>query len=56
MTIALTGARLIDGTDAPPRDGMTVVVEGRAIAAVAPDGEAVVPDRARSATTWPGGR
>jgi imidazolonepropionase-like amidohydrolase len=47
MTIALTGARLIDGTDAPPRDGMTVIVEGRAIAAVAPDGEASVPEGAR---------
>lgn len=43
MTIALTGARLIDGTAASPRDGMTVVVEGRSIAAVAPDGEATVP-------------
>jgi imidazolonepropionase-like amidohydrolase len=46
MTIALMGARLIDGTDAPPREEMTVLVEGRAIAAVAPDGEAVVPEGA----------
>jgi imidazolonepropionase-like amidohydrolase len=46
MMIALTGARLLDGTAAPPRDGMTVVVEGRSIAAVAPDGEAAVPEGA----------
>src|SRR5215216_4892588 len=45
-TYALTGATLIDGTGAAPQRGMTVVVEGRAIAAVGPDGATAVPDGA----------
>lgn len=43
MTIALTGARLLDGTAAPPRSNMTVLIDGRSIAAVAPDAEVTVP-------------
>lgn len=43
MPLALTGATLIDGTGAAPQAGMTVVVEGRTIAAVAPDHQATVP-------------
>lgn len=43
MPLALTGARLIDGTGAAPQDGITVVVEGRDIVAVRPDGAAEVP-------------
>ena len=43
MAIALTGARLIDGTGAAPRDGMTVVVAGRSIAGVWPDERADIP-------------
>lgn len=46
MTLALTGATLIDGTGAVPLTGMTVVVGGRAIATVAPDGIAIVPSDA----------
>jgi imidazolonepropionase-like amidohydrolase len=37
---ALAGARLIDGTAVPPRDGMTVIWEGEHITWVGHDGEA----------------
>ncbi len=39
----LSGATLIDGTGAAPRAGMSVLVEGRLIAAVGPDGTLDVP-------------
>lgn len=32
--VALTNARVIDGTGAPPRDGQTVIIKGRNIAAL----------------------
>lgn len=35
--IALAHVRLIDGTGAPPRDGITIVLDGGRIAAVQPD-------------------
>ncbi len=46
MTLALTGATLIDGTGAARQTGMTVVVEGRTIATVAPDGMVAMPPTA----------
>jgi len=40
---ALAGATLIDGSGAAPRRAMTVVVDGRQIATVAPDGAVDLP-------------
>lgn len=37
--LVITGATLIDGTGAPPRDGTTIVVDDGRIVAVAPDAE-----------------
>lgn len=42
--LALTHATLIDGTGAPPRPGMTVVVRDGKIAAIMPDGGALPAD------------
>lgn len=41
--VAVTGVVLIDGTGAPAREGMTVVVVGDGIAAVGPDGSVEIP-------------
>lgn len=46
-TIALTDARLIDGTGAPPQIGKTVIVEGGRIAAVFDKGSRPLPANAR---------
>lgn len=46
-TLALVHATVIDGTGAPPRPGMTVLVRGSRIAAVAPDGARPLPPGAR---------
>lgn len=43
----ITGATLIDGSGAPPREGTTVVVDDGRVVAVAPDAEADAPDGAR---------
>jgi imidazolonepropionase-like amidohydrolase len=43
----LTGARLVDGTGAPPREPATVVVEGARIADVDTSGNSVPPDSAQ---------
>ena len=40
--IALTNARVIDGTGTPPREGQTVIIKGRNIAAIG-DGAAINP-------------
>ncbi|HEX2667192.1 MAG TPA: amidohydrolase family protein [Gammaproteobacteria bacterium] len=42
-SLALTGATLIDGTGAPARRGMTVVIQGQRIQAVGPDGTLNIP-------------
>ena len=44
--IALTHARLIDGTGAPPREDQTLVIEGGKIAAIGPSSSATVPQGA----------
>jgi len=41
--LAITGARLIDGTGAAPREGTTIVVRDGRIAAVGRDGDTAVP-------------
>jgi enamidase len=41
--IALTNARLIDGTGAPARDGQTVIIKGRNIAAIGDKASITVP-------------
>lgn len=43
---AVTGVTLIDGTGAPPRDRVTVVVGGGRIVAVGPEQRIVIPSRA----------
>ena len=45
--VALVGVRLVDGTGAPARPGMTVVVRDGRIAAVGPVGSVAVPAGAR---------
>ena len=45
--VALTHARLIDGTGAPPRDDQTIVIEGTRITRVGPSGSTATPARAR---------
>lgn len=42
-TTAITGAQLVDGTGAAPRPGQTVVISGKRILAVGPDGEVEIP-------------
>jgi len=42
--LAITGARLIDGTGAPPRAGTTILIADGRIAAVGPDGGVAIPD------------
>jgi hypothetical protein len=46
-SIALTGATLIDGTGAPPKTGMTVLIQGQRIQAVGKDGEVKIPEGAQ---------
>jgi hypothetical protein len=41
--VAITGVILVDGTGAPAREGMTVILEGDRIAAVGPDGSVALP-------------
>jgi imidazolonepropionase-like amidohydrolase len=41
--VAITNARLIDGTGAAPRDGMTILIEGETITAVGPAAQVTVP-------------
>lgn len=41
--VAVTGVLLVDGTGAPARESMTVIVDGPRIAAVGPDGEVALP-------------
>src|SRR5207248_1759403 len=43
---AITGARLFDAEDAVMRPGMTVLVAGNRIVAVAPDGGVAIPENA----------
>ena len=40
QTVAIRGARIIDGTGAPARPGTSIVVEGERIVAVLPDAQA----------------
>ncbi|HZX94307.1 MAG TPA: amidohydrolase family protein [Myxococcales bacterium] len=46
-TVVLKGARLIDGTGAPPRENMVLMVEGDRIAAVGDPGKVKIPKNAR---------
>ncbi len=46
--VALTNARVVDGTGAPVKDGQTIVIRGEKIAAVGPAGAVQVPAGARS--------
>jgi imidazolonepropionase-like amidohydrolase len=46
-TLAVAHATLIDGTGAPPRRDMTVVVRGDTVIAVGPTGAVAVPDESR---------
>jgi hypothetical protein len=41
--VALTGAKVIDGTGAAARTGQTIVIQGDRIAAVGPDGSVDIP-------------
>lgn len=45
-TVAVRDVTLIDGTGAPAREGMTVVISGDRIVGVAPSGSADIPDGA----------
>lgn len=45
--LAITGATVVDATGAPPREGMTVVIEGDRIREVAPSGAVEIPRRAQ---------
>ena len=44
--VALTNARLIDGTGTPARDGMVIIIQGSTIAAVGPAASTPVPNGA----------
>jgi imidazolonepropionase-like amidohydrolase len=46
--VALTNARVVDGTGAPVKDGQTIVIRGEKIAAVGPASAVQVPAGARS--------
>ena len=41
--VALTGAKVIDGTGAPARTGQTILIRGDRIAAIGPDGSVDIP-------------
>ncbi|HEV8411783.1 MAG TPA: hypothetical protein VGQ30_14845, partial [Gemmatimonadaceae bacterium] len=41
--VALTHARIIDGTGAPPRDNQTLIIRDGAIAALGDDGKITIP-------------
>jgi imidazolonepropionase-like amidohydrolase len=45
--VALTNARVIDGTGAPAQEGQTLVLRGATIAAIGPTGSVAVPPDAR---------
>jgi imidazolonepropionase-like amidohydrolase len=45
--LAITGATLIDGTGASPMEATTILISSGQIAAVVPDGDAILPDGAR---------
>lgn len=45
--VALTGARVVDGTGAPAREGQTIVIRGERIAAAGPAGAIAIPEDAR---------
>ena len=46
--VALTNARVVDGTGAPVKDGQTIVIRGEKIAAVGPASAVTVPAGART--------
>lgn len=46
-TVALTNAKVIDGTGAPARTGQTILIEGDRIRAVGPSGTIQIPSGAR---------
>lgn len=46
--VALTHARLVDGTGAPMKADQTIVIRGERIVAVGPTGSVAIPDDARS--------
>jgi imidazolonepropionase-like amidohydrolase len=46
--VALTNARVVDGTGTPVKDGQTIIIRGEKIAAVGPAGAVQVPAGARS--------
>src|SRR6476660_2221256 len=46
--VALTNARVVDGTGTPVKDGQTIVITGEKIAAVGPAGSVTVPAGART--------
>ena len=46
--VALTNARVVDGTGAPVKDGQTIVIRGEKIAAVGPASSVTVPAGART--------
>ena len=46
--VALTHARLIDGTGAPPREDQTVIIRGTRIVAVGPSSSTAIPTDART--------
>ena len=46
--VALTNARVVDGTGTPAKDGQTIVIRGERIAAVGPSSSVQVPSGART--------
>lgn len=46
--LQITGVTLIDGTGTPPQEAMTIVVRDGRIEAIVPDGEAEIPDGAKT--------
>ena len=46
--VALTNARIIDGTGAPSRDAQTIIIRGEKIVAVGPSASVSVPAGART--------
>jgi imidazolonepropionase-like amidohydrolase len=47
QAIVIHGVTIIDGTGAPARSAQTIVIEGKRIAAIGPDGSVVAPPGAR---------